>query len=91
MKFTRKLIAEGVFDEAGARQVGDDRLIYLDDEFEAGTSYRPNKADWLEKLVKHAQGAWVERRGETAVELDVLRRIGKTITTPPEHMTSIQN
>ena len=29
----------------------------------------------------------VERRGETAVELDVLRRIGKTMTTPPDHMT----
>ena len=47
--YARKLIAEGVFDEAGARQVIDDRLTYLDDEFEAGTSYRPNKADWLEE------------------------------------------
>ncbi|MGB2461426.1 MAG: 2-oxoglutarate dehydrogenase E1 component [Candidatus Puniceispirillaceae bacterium] len=86
--YARKLIAEGVFDEAGARQVIDDRLTYLDDEFEAGTSYRPNKADWLEGSwsgMRKAHG--VERRGETAVELDVLRRIGKTMTTPPEHMT----
>ena len=86
--YARKLIAEGVFDEADAQQVIDDRLIYLDDEFEAGTSYRPNKADWLEGSwsgMRKAQG--VERRGETAVELDVLRRIGKTMTTPPEHMT----
>ena len=77
--YARKLIAEGVFDEAGARQVIDDRLTYLDDEFEAGTSYRPNKADWLEGSwsgMRKAHG--VERRGETAVELDVLRRIGKT-------------
>ncbi len=86
--YARKLIAEGVFDEAGAQQVIDDRLTYLDDEFEAGTSYRPNKADWLEgswSSMRKAHG--VERRGETAVELDVLRRIGKTISTPPEHMT----
>ena len=86
--YGRKLIAEGVFDEAGARQVIDDRLTYLDDEFEAGTSYRPNKADWLEGSwsgMRKAHG--VERRGETAVELDVLRRIGKTMTTPPEQMT----
>ena len=85
--YARKLIAEGVFDEAGARQVIDDRLTYLDDEFEAGTSYRPNKADWLEGSwsgMRKAHG--VERRGETAVELDVLRRIGKTMTTPPGHM-----
>ena len=86
--YARKLIAEGVFDEAGARQVIDDRLTYLDVEFEAGTSYRPNKADWLEGSwsgMRKAHG--VERRGETAVKLDVLRRIGKTMTTPPEHMT----
>ena len=86
--YARKLIAEGVFDEAGAQKVIDDRLTYLDDEFEAGTSYRPNKADWLEGSwsgMRKAHG--VERRGETAVELDVLRRIGKTMTTPPEHMT----
>jgi 2-oxoglutarate dehydrogenase E1 component len=86
--YAQKLIAEGVFDEAGAQKVIDERLTYLDDEFEAGTSYRPNKADWLEGSwsgMRTAHG--VERRGETAVELDVLRRIGKTITTPPDHMT----
>ena len=86
--YAQKLIAEGVFDEAGAQKVIDERLTYLDDEFEAGTSYRPNKADWLEGSwsgMRTAHG--VERRGETAVELDVLRRIGKTMTTPPDHMT----
>ena len=42
---------------------------------------------WREVGQACARAHGVERRGETAVDLDVLRRIGKTITTPPEHMT----
>ncbi len=86
--YAQRLVDEGVYREDEVQKVIDDRLAYLDAEFEAGTSYRPNKADWLEGSwsgMRKAHG--VERRGQTAVELDVLRRIGKSITTPPEHMT----
>ncbi len=86
--YAKKLIHEGVFDHSEAKKVIDDRLALMNREFEAGSNYRPNKADWLEGSwsgMRRAHG--VERRGETAVDLDVLRRIGKTITTPPEHMT----
>ena len=85
--YARQLISEGVLDDASAQQIVDSRIAYLDEEFEAGTNYRPNKADWLEGSwsgMRTAHG--VERRGETAVELDVLRQIGKTMTTPPAHM-----
>ncbi len=86
--YAEKLIHEGVFDHTEAKKVIDDRLAFMNREFEAGSNYRPNKADWLEGSwsgLRRAHG--VERRGETAVDLDVLRRIGKAITTPPEHMT----
>jgi 2-oxoglutarate dehydrogenase E1 component len=85
--YAKRLVDEGVYSEDEVQKVIDDRLAYLDAEFEAGTSYRPNKADWLEGSwsgMRKAHG--VERRGQTAVELDVLRRIGKSITTPPDHM-----
>ena len=58
----------------------------LNEEFQAATSYKPNKADWLE-------GAWAgieravsddPRRGETAVELDVLRKIGLALSRVPD-------
>ena len=86
--YADKLVAEGIMTAEETRQVVDDRIAYLDTEFEAGTNYRPNKADWLE-------GSWsgmstahgIERRGDTAVELETLRKIGKTMTTVPEHMT----
>ncbi|MEC8091461.1 MAG: 2-oxoglutarate dehydrogenase E1 component, partial [Pseudomonadota bacterium] len=86
--YADKLVAEGIMTPEETRQVVDDRIAYLDTEFEAGTSYRPNKADWLEGSwsgMRTAHG--VERRGDTAVELETLRKIGKSMTTAPEHMT----
>jgi 2-oxoglutarate dehydrogenase E1 component len=86
--YSDRLIAEGVYDAAGAQQVIDARIAHLDDEFEAGSNYLPNKADWLE-------GSWSgmvaahgdDRRGDTAVDLDTLRQIGKRMTTLPAGMT----
>jgi len=86
--YADKLVAEGILSQDEAQAVVDARIAYLDAEFEAGTSYRPNKADWLEGSwsgMRTAHG--VERRGETAVDLDTLRQIGKTMTTVPDHMT----
>jgi len=86
--YADKLVAEGIMSRAETQAVVDERIAYLDAEFEAGTSYRPNKADWLEGSwsgMRTAHG--VERRGETAVDIDTLRRIGETMTTVPEHMT----
>ncbi len=86
--YAEKLIAEGIMTPEQAQKVVDDRIAYLDAEFEAGTNYRPNKADWLEGSWSGMRAAHgVERRGDTAVELDTLRRIGESMTTVPEHMT----
>ena len=86
--YAQRLVDEGIYDQEAAQQVVADRIAYLDAEFDAGTNYLPNKADWLE-------GSWSgmvaahgdDRRGETAVELDKLRQIGASMTTPPDGMT----
>ena len=56
----------------------------LDAEFEAGQSYLPNKADWLDKRwagVKAAQAlADDDRRGKTGVDVERLKQIGERIT-----------
>ncbi|MEC7211685.1 MAG: thiamine pyrophosphate-dependent enzyme, partial [Pseudomonadota bacterium] len=86
--YADKLVAEGIMTQEETQKVVDDRIAYLDAEFEAGTSYRPNKADWLEGSwsgMRTAHG--VERRGDTAVDIDTLREIGEKMTTVPEHMT----
>src|SRR3546814_13038308 len=54
-------------------------------EFEAGLSYKPNKADWLEGKwsgIKVASGD--ARRGETAVDVDQLKRIGSRLCDVPD-------
>ena len=86
--YAKRLVDEGIYDTESAQQVVADRIAYLDAEFEAGTNYLPNKADWLEgswsgMVTAHGE----DRRGETAVELDKLRQIGASMTTPPDGMT----
>ena len=46
--YADKLVADGTLTAEQAQQIVDDRIAHLDNEFEAGTGYRPNKADWLE-------------------------------------------
>ena len=86
--YAQRLVDEGIYDQEAAQQVVADRIAYLDAEFEAGTNYLPNKADWLEGSWSGMVAAHGEdRRGETAVELDKLRQIGASMTTPPDGMT----
>ena len=57
---------------------------FLDSEFGAAEAFKPNKADWLD-------GQWSgfvppvddDRRGDTAFDLNELRRIGKTVSSYP--------
>jgi len=86
--YAQQLIDEGLLDKEAAQKVIDDRIAYLDAEFEAGTNYLPNKADWLEgrwsgMVTAHGD----DRRGETAVDLDLLRQIGTSMTSLPDDMT----
>ena len=87
-KSTRTTCCMRVFiTSEGAQKVIDDRIAYLDEEFDAGTSYISNKADWLEgKWAGMVSAHGEDRRGDTAVSLELLSRIGKTMTTPPENL-----
>jgi 2-oxoglutarate dehydrogenase E1 component len=86
--YSEKLIAENVVTQGEVDKMKADWVARLEAEFEAGHSYKPNKADWLE-------GAWEglksaselrddARRGETGVAIDRLRDIGAKITKVPE-------
>ena len=86
--YARKLVADGLLtkDEVAAMQ-GEFRAL-LEDEFAAGEAYRPNRADWLDGRwsgIGHAEeGA---RRGDTGVALDVLREVGRKLTSFPKSFT----
>ena len=86
--YAGKLVADGLLtkDEVAAMQ-GEFRAL-LEDEFAAGEAYRPNRADWLDGRwsgIGHAEeGA---RRGDTGVALDVLREVGRKLTSFPKSFT----
>ncbi|WP_029354643.1 2-oxoglutarate dehydrogenase E1 component [Bosea sp. 117] len=82
-----KLEKEGVVDAAEFDRMKADWRARLDNEYDAGQAYKPNKADWLDGRwagLKSAEDEDDSRRGVTGVDLDELRDIGRKITTVPE-------
>ncbi|MCR9254511.1 MAG: 2-oxoglutarate dehydrogenase E1 component [Alphaproteobacteria bacterium] len=79
------LAKEGVMPKEASQTMWDEFFKHLEEEFQAGASFRPNKADWLD-------GAWAgfetakgdARRGDTGMELETLREIGEVLGTVPE-------
>jgi len=87
--YTAKLVEEGTVSQAEADAMQADFNKRLDDEFNASKSHLPNRADWLD-------GRWQglgtapknsDRRGETSVSPDELKKVGKALSTPPANFT----
>ena len=87
-KYATQLIAEGMVSEGEARQMQDDFEKKLNESFDAVKSYKPNSKDIL-------GGAWTglknwnsnngkTHRGNTAVPMKELKRIGEVLTHLPE-------
>ena len=82
-----KLIGEGVLTADDVDRMTNGWRAHLEEEFEAGQSYRPNKADWLDgrwSKIKLASADDESRRGHTGVDRAELERIGERLTTIPE-------
>jgi len=83
--YAKQLVAEGVLTPAEAEQMAADFHKKLEGEFEAAATYKPNKADWLEgKWQGLSKASGDDRRGDTAVALDVLKEVGLSISRNPE-------
>ena len=85
--YSDKLISEGLVTTEEVEQMKADWRARLDTEFEAGQTYRPNKADWLDGRwsgMHQAGNAEDPRRGKTGVALETLREIGLKLTEVPE-------
>jgi 2-oxoglutarate dehydrogenase E1 component len=85
--YAKRLIAEGVMTEGEVDKAKGDWRARLDAELEAGSGYKPNKADWLDGKwagFKSADAEEDARRGTTGVDLAVLKDIGRKITKVPD-------
>lgn len=85
--YAERLIAEGLLTEGEFEKMKADWRAHLEQEFEAGQSYKPNKADWLDGQwsgLRTADNADEQRRGKTAVPMKTLKDIGRKLSTVPE-------
>ena len=86
--YANRLAQEGLLTAEEVEKIQAGFRAYLEDEFAAGESYRPNRADWLDGKwsgIGHAEeGA---RRGVTGVELDLLKDVGRKLTSFPKSFT----
>jgi 2-oxoglutarate dehydrogenase E1 component len=85
--YSKRLISEGVITVGEVEKAKTDWRARLDAELEAGTSYKPNKADWLDGKwagFKTADQEEDARRGVTGVDVTVLKEIGRKITRVPD-------
>ncbi len=85
--YGKKLVEEGLLTQAQIDEAKAAWRTRLEEEFEAGQSYKPNKADWLDGAwtgLKVAETDDIPRRGKTGLPLEELREIGEKLTTVPE-------
>ncbi|MEQ9694238.1 2-oxoglutarate dehydrogenase E1 component [Shimia sp. SDUM112013] len=83
--YTERLVKDGLIPEGEIEDMKAAFQAQLNDEFEAGKEYKPNKADWLD-------GRWsgLDRedgdyqRGQTSIKDETLKEVGKSLCTVPE-------
>ncbi|MFZ4809674.1 MAG: 2-oxoglutarate dehydrogenase E1 component, partial [Hyphomicrobiaceae bacterium] len=82
--YARQLVNEGVMTSADVEAMKAEFKDQLEAEFKQSDGYKPNKADWLDGRWSGLGVADDEaRRGNTAVDVDTLREVGRRITTIP--------
>src|SRR3954463_10942087 len=85
--YAKRLISEAVISEGEVEKAKADWRARLDAELDAGSGYKPNKADWLDGKwagMKLADQEEDPRRGVTGVDVAELRDIGRKITKVPD-------
>ena len=85
--YGERLISEGVITEGEFEKMKADWRAHLEQEFDAGQSYKPNKADWLDGLwsgLRTADNADEQRRGKTAMPMKTLKELGRKLSEIPE-------
>ncbi|WP_224825384.1 2-oxoglutarate dehydrogenase E1 component [Cognatishimia sp. MH4019] len=84
--YTERLVKDGLIPEGEIEDMKTAFQAHLNDEFEAGRDYKPNKADWLDGRWSHLDRRNGENyeRGATSIKPETLEEIGKALTTAPD-------
>jgi 2-oxoglutarate dehydrogenase E1 component len=83
--YTERLVKDGLIPEGEIEDAKAAFQARLNDEFEAGKEYKPNKADWLDGRWSHLNREGEEyQRGETAIKPETMAEVGRALTTAPD-------
>jgi 2-oxoglutarate dehydrogenase E1 component len=84
--YTDRLVKDGLIPEGEIEDMKAAFQAHLNEEFESGKNYKPNKADWLDGRWSHLDR--LERgkyqRGKTAIKPETMKEVGKALVTVPE-------
>ncbi|SMX27117.1 2-oxoglutarate dehydrogenase E1 component [Pelagimonas phthalicica] len=84
--YTERLVKDGLIPEGEIEDMKAAFQAHLNEEFEAGKVFKPNKADWLDgrwsHLDKIKEGDY--QRGKTAIKPETAQDIGTALTRIPE-------
>ena len=83
--YAERLVKDGLVPEGEIEDMKADFQKLMNDEFEAGKEFRPNKADWLDGKWSHLDKRGKKyQRGKTAIKKETLAEVGKSLTTAPD-------
>ena len=83
--YTERLVKDGLIPEGEVEDMKAAFQAHLNEEFEAGKSYKPNKADWLDGRWSHLDKEGEKyQRGKTAIKKKTFEEIGRALTTAPD-------
>ncbi|WP_298671962.1 2-oxoglutarate dehydrogenase E1 component [uncultured Sphingomonas sp.] len=89
--YGQRLIAEKVIDQAWIDETVKQQTTLLEGEFEAGASYKPNKADWFagrwSGLSVPADPESARRIADTGLEPKLFDALGRLLTTVPDSIS----
>ncbi|MDH2326427.1 2-oxoglutarate dehydrogenase E1 component [Cereibacter sp. SYSU M97828] len=83
--YTERLVKDGLIPEGEIEDMKAAFQSRLNEEFEAGKDFKPNKADWLDGRWKHLNREGEEyQSGATAISTETLADVGAALTRAPE-------
>ncbi|KCV81621.1 2-oxoglutarate dehydrogenase E1 component [Actibacterium atlanticum] len=83
--YTDRLVKDGLIPEGEIEDMKAAFQAHLNDEFEAGKEYKPNKADWLDGRWSHLDREGEDyQRGETSISEETLQDVGSALSRVPE-------
>ncbi|WP_068114110.1 2-oxoglutarate dehydrogenase E1 component [Tropicimonas marinistellae] len=83
--YTERLVQDGLIPEGEIEDMKAAFQAHLNEEFETGKEFKPNKADWLDGRWSHLdrQGDQYQR-GQTAISDEAFDEVGRALTGVPD-------